>query len=66
MRDIRKLKNRKGPRNHAQGQEKGEKKAGNMKNKTKAKRNHSNNHQFTRNICSKDSEELSKKMKMET
>jgi len=66
VRDIRKLKNRKEARNHAQGQEKGEKKTGNMKNKTKAKRNHSSNHQFTRSICSKDSEELSKKMKTET
>ena len=57
LRGIRRLKNRKEVRNHAQGLEKGEKKAENMTKRAKAKRNHSNNHRFTRNICNKGSEE---------
>ena len=57
LKGIRRLKNRKEVRSHAQGLEKGEKKAENMRKRAKAKRNHSNNHQFTRSICNKDSEE---------
>jgi hypothetical protein len=56
MKGKRNQKNLKEQKNLGQGLENVEKKAKNMNKRAKTKRNHSNNHRFTRNICNKDSE----------